>query len=95
MYNLKDNFLLREKQERNVLKCIFLQFCEYIYNEYYLIEVSLCHRVLEAFTLVLNLPYNCFKSMCQKRMLIKCLLHYSLQPIIIDEDQLECGTHID
>jgi len=33
--------------------------------------------------------------MCQKAMVTMRLLHYSPQPIIIDQDQLGCGKHTD
>ena len=57
--------------------------------------VSLGHRLLEAFALSLNLPFDYFKSMCQKPMVTMRLLYYPPQPIIIDEDQLGCGAHTD
>ena len=51
-------------------KLIYLGFRECIYDEYYLIMVSLGHRLLEAFALSLSLPSNYFKSMCKKLMVI-------------------------
>ncbi|UJR24682.1 hypothetical protein I4U23_006055 [Adineta vaga] len=70
-------------------------FRECVYDEYYLTMVSLGHRVLEAFALSLHLPFDYFKSMCQKPMVTMRLLHYPPQPVVLDEDQLGCGAHTD
>ncbi|CAF1539109.1 unnamed protein product, partial [Didymodactylos carnosus] len=69
------------------------EFCECIYDQYYLTMVSLSQRLLEAFILALGLPYDYFKSMCQKPMVSMHLLYYLPQPIFIDEDQFGCGAH--
>jgi isopenicillin N synthase-like dioxygenase len=78
---------------KNTNKFIYLGFRQCIYDEYYLTIFYLGHKLFEAFSLSLNLPSNYFKSMCQKAMVTMRLLHYPLQPIIIDQDQLGCGKH--